>query len=262
MVAPAAAGQRQSSVTTFFSWAWKILLGVLAIAGGIGTAASKDFRHAIRDGAEWLYPFWLVILLAAISVGLAIALLLALRSSGRHRAAAAQAEGARRDAEERLAEHEQRTSSERVAHDTNILRTIRETLPRADIDFWRDTDLGGVWYGGKTYHLMEMLNDHNAVEDRFLDPELERLREQLMSAVNKLMGKCAQYGIPHRTLDNAYHLGDSDWVRDNPPEGERYERYEARRDELNQAADELVRAYDGLMTGGRARLPGAFGRSA
>jgi len=55
------ADSSRSGAATFFSWAWKILLGVLAVAGGIGTAASKDFRRVMGDAAEWLWPFWLVV---------------------------------------------------------------------------------------------------------------------------------------------------------------------------------------------------------
>lgn len=262
MVDPAVAENQRSVVATFISWAWKLLLAVLAIAGGIGTAASKDFRDVIRDAAEWLYPLRLVVLLAVVAMGLLIGLIMTQRSLRRQRTVAAASGQAQHRAERRLAEHEQRAGHGRADHDARVLRAVRATLPRGDIDYWRDADLGGVWYGDKTRQLMEMLYDHNAIEDRFLDPELEHLRARLMRAVDDLMGKCATYGAAHTTLDNAYHLGDSDWVRDNPPEGERYERYEARRSELNDAADELVQAYDALMAEAQQRLPRAFAASA
>ncbi|WP_028061015.1 hypothetical protein [Candidatus Solirubrobacter pratensis] len=58
-----------------------------------------------------------------------------------------------------------------------------------------------------------------------------------MDAVDCLMGKFATYyGASHKTLDAVFELGDAEWRRDNPPEGERYERFEARREELNEAA--------------------------
>ena len=72
------------------------------------------------------------------------------------------------------------------------------------------------------------------------------------------MGKCAMYGFPHKTLENHYELGDAEWRRDNPPEGERYERFEARREELNRLADDLVSAYDALMSAAQPRLPTGF----
>jgi hypothetical protein len=64
----------------------------------------------------------------------------------------------------------------------------------------------------------------------------------------------------HRTLDNHYELGESEWRRDNPPAGERYARFEARREELNKLADGLAAAYDALMSAAQPRLPAAFSR--
>lgn len=251
----------RSGAATFFSWAWKILLGVLAVAGGIGTAASKDFRRVMGDAAEWLWPFWLVVLLAAVALGLLLALLLKLRSLRGERETSASARAAQHNAETRLTEIEQRAEPGRMNHDVTVLRAIRETLPRTEVDYWRDHDMGGPWHGDRTHHLMELLYDHNAVEDRFIDEGLEALRVELFEAADALMGKCAQYGIGHRTLDNHYELGDSDSRRDNPPEGERYERFEARREELNTLADDLVAAYDALMSAAQPRLPAVFSRS-
>ncbi len=250
--------QRKSSFAKFVGWAWKLLLGALAVAGGIGTVVSKDFRHAIRDAAEWLYPFWLVILLAVVALALLVTLLLILRLLRQERSVSY----AQSDAKARLTELEERSAPGRAEHDVGVLRTIRQTLPRTDIDYWRDVDFGGVWYGQKTHRLMQMLYNHNAVEDRFLDPELEALRTGLINAVDGLMGKCALYGVAHKTVEEAYALGDAEWRRDNPPEGERYERFEERRQELGKAADELVSAYDALMVAAQPRLPAAFGTPA
>jgi hypothetical protein len=107
---------------------------------------------------------------------------------------------------------------------------------------------------------MELMYEHDAVEDRFLDEELEARRVELFRAVEALMAKCATYGFAHKTLNHFYELGDAEWRRDNPPEGERFERFEARREELNRLADELVSAYDELMSAAQPRLPTAFGR--
>jgi len=152
----------------------------------------------------------------------------------------------------------ERAANDIRANDTRVLRAIRRTLPRDDVDYWRDQDLGGPWHGDRTHRLMQLLYDHNAVEDRFLDLDLEARREDLFGAVDALKGKCAEYGMPHRSLDKYYELGDADWRRDNPPEGERYERFEARREELNRLADDLVSAYGALMSAAQPGLPTAF----
>jgi hypothetical protein len=137
---------------------------------------------------------------------------------------------------------------------------IRETLPRADVDYWRDHEMGGPWHGDRTHHLMELLYEHNASEDRFIDQDLEPLRADLFQTADALVRKCGQYGIGHKTLDNQYELGDSEWRRYNPPEGAQYERFEARREELNKLANDLVTAYDALMSAAQPRLPAAFSR--
>jgi hypothetical protein len=43
--------------------------------------------------------------------------------------------------------------------------------------------------------------------------------------------------------------------REEPPEGEHFERYEARREELNRLADVVVDAYDALLREARRQLP-------
>lgn len=236
-----------------------MFVGVLAVAGGIGTATSKDFRHAIGAAAEWLYPFWLVILLVVVALALLVALLLSHRLLRREQSRLAEMSFAQSAANARLAEFDELSAPGQAEHDVGVLRTIRQTLPRTDIDYWRDVDFGGIWYGQKTHHLMQVLYDHNAVEDRFLDLKLEGLRAELMSAVDNLMGKCARYGVAHKTLKEAYALADAEWTRDNPPEGERYDRFEARREELGNAAHELVGKYDALMVAAKQKLPAAFG---
>jgi hypothetical protein len=108
---------------------------------------------------------------------------------------------------------------------------------------------------------MQMIYDHNAIENRLIDPELEPLRVQLFNAVETLMSRCAQYGIAHQLAHGHYELAGTEWVRDNPPEGVRYERFEAQREELGGLADGLVHAYDALMSAAQPRLPSAFDRS-
>jgi hypothetical protein len=73
----------------------------------------------------------------------------------------------------------ERAANDIRANDTRVLRAIRRTLPRDDVDYWRDQDLGGPWHGDRTHRLMQLLYDHNAVEDRFLDLDLEARREDL-----------------------------------------------------------------------------------
>jgi hypothetical protein len=104
---------------------------------------------------------------------------------------------------------------------------------------------------------MLLVNDYDSLEYHFFDADLERLRQDLMAAANDLLHKCAWWGAPHRTLQKHYELGLAECARDNPPEGEKYERFERCRRELGEAADRLVQTYDALVREARRRLPAA-----
>jgi hypothetical protein len=68
---------------------WRLIVGLSVVAGIIAVFVSKDFRHAVRDAAQWLYPDGVVAVLGAFSVALAmIALLLRKRSARAEQSAA------------------------------------------------------------------------------------------------------------------------------------------------------------------------------
>jgi hypothetical protein len=196
----------------YLGWIWKALVAVLTLAGGVATFVSEDFRLAVQKAAEWLYPLWLILGQALITVALLVALLLTRRALVLERGTSAAAREAQATAEANVAALELRLAPGRTDHDVGVLRAIRETLPRADVDYWRDVDFGGTWHGDRTHHLMQMVYDHNAIEDRFVDPELEPLRVDLFDAVKALMSRCAQYGIPGSArLEPVYPPGGRAW---------------------------------------------------
>lgn len=209
---------------------------VTALLGGLAALLSKEVRHAIGDAAEWLYPFGVIVVFL---VALVVLLVIVVRERRKGMNVQAHAE-----------------SGQHLEKDAATYKTIIGVLTRADVEYWRDLDFGGVWYGSRTHKLMELLYNHNAVENQFFDKQLEKLRGELMNATDKLMEGCAYWGAAHRMVPNGYELGDAEWVRDNPPEGERYERFETRRTELGKRADQLVSSYDALVGAARARLPG------
>jgi nitrogen fixation/metabolism regulation signal transduction histidine kinase len=208
----------------------------VALLSIVATLTSKEVRHAIRDGAEWLYPLGVIAVLAILLLAAVVAIhILAGRvKRGRSQASAAGY----------------------LSKDADTFKALVAVFPRGDVAYWSEVEFGSTWHGSRTHRLMELVNDHDAVEHRFLDQNLEKIRQELMAAANDLLHKCAFWGFQHRVLKDQYELGDAEWVRNNPPEGERYERFEIRRRELSEAADHLVQAYDKLVTEARNRLPG------
>ena len=244
---------------------WTIMAAALLVIGGIVDVAGfidlvKPLGKVIKNVAEWLYPFWLTIGLGAlliVATGLLLLLRRRLRAAHAGRVAAEQQA---RAAEEQAAALTRRGQPERIAHDRRILKGLRSTLPRSDIAYWGEVDFGGTWYGTKTRQLMELHYDRDAVEDRFLDPELERLRSELMTAARALMKGTSKWGGPSKAGPGLYDLGDLDGIGvfDKQHQERFEEQWEERREELGKRADKLVEAYDALMARAQEHLPAAF----
>jgi hypothetical protein len=140
--------------------------------------------------------------------------------------------------------------------DAATFNAIRTVLPRPVLTYWSELDFGGVWYREYTNPLLELFEGHDSVEDRFLDPGLEDKRRELVDAAKQLFWGCAKWGVRRRSAEEGFELGLSEWVRDNPPDGKNYDRWEELRTELAAQADRLVAAYDALVEAARAKLPG------
>lgn len=245
-------------------WAW-LGVGLLLLGGVVDVAGFIDLVEPLAggvvDAARWLYPFWIVVGLVVLVAVLAF-MVKTLRRRLSTAGASATAAGQRaEEAERRATEAEQGTDPERVAHDSRRLKAVRQLASRGDIDYWRDVDFGGKWYGTKTRPLIMLFEEHDSVEDRFLDPDLERLRADVVAGARELMSGTAKWGGPSRGGGpGLYDLGDLDemGVFDKHHQ-ERFEKqWEDHREELAKRADRLVEAYDALMAEAQQRLPSAF----
>lgn len=96
---------------------------------------------------------------------------------------------------------------------------------------------------------MELIYERNAVEDRFLDPELEALPSEVVAASCELMSGCAKWGGPSHVGPGLYDLGDLERVAGTRQERLKWfeQQREERTEELGKRADRLVDAYDALM---------------
>lgn len=243
---------------------WGLTVGASVVVGIIAAAVSKDFRHAIRDAARWLYPNGVIAVLGAVVIVLLVVAARLFKRLNRAtqvaadlRATADSSAQANASLARRVAELEAPGLDERRSKDAATYTTITSVLTRTDIDYWAEHDFGAPWAAKRTYQLMTLLEEHKSVEDRFLDPELESLRHELFEATNQLMGGCALWGgRDPDTPEGFFELSDARWVTNNPPEGPRYDRFEERRRALAERADRLVATYDALVAAARARLPG------
>ena len=145
----------------------------------------------------------------------------------------------------------------RQKKDAEVFHAITTALRRDDISYFAEHDFGSPWSRDRTRSLHRLVEEHNAVEDCFLDPELEKLRKDLFDATDALRWSSAKHGVLSGNVHNHFELIGNDWVRNNPPEGLRYEQYEAHRRELGELGDRMVSAYDRLVAAARARLPDA-----
>lgn len=217
-------------------------------------------RPHITEAVDWLYPGPLVVTLGVIGIGTSIGWWIARKRCGALRDEVATVKRVAQEAEDRCKALELERRPEEQAHDKRILTDLVEMLPRRDVEYWRDVDFGGVWSGDKTRVLDLLIHERSAVEHGFLNPELERLREILMSAVRSLRKDTAYFGGPAKAGPGYFDIADIHEFTTDPVE---IKTFEERRDsqivQLTSDADALVVAYDALLTEARRRLPEALG---
>lgn len=254
---------------------WRSVLGValalgaalLTVIGVVNDGAEfADFlgeqRPHIKDAADWLYPGPLVVTLGLIGIGTSIGWWVARKRCGALRGEVAAAKRVAQEAEDRCKALELERRPEEQAHDKRILTDLVEVLPRRDVEYWRGVDFGGVWSGDKTRVLDLLIQERSAVEHGFLNPELERLREVLMSAVRTLRKNTAYFGGPAEAGPGYFDIGDIRELTTDPVEIKKFEeRRESRIVQLTNDADALVAAYDALLNEARRRLPEALANS-
>jgi hypothetical protein len=153
---------------------WTRVNRVAAIAGILGLVIAigqiwDPVRRATVDVACWLYPDYLIALLSLLLVG---AIGLFLRADRRGRAAA---EALGRTEEQRaaaVADAERARAAadpDRVRHDRAALKRLRDVVDRPTITWLRQHHFGEMWRREQVLPLHVLANEHDEVEDRFLD---------------------------------------------------------------------------------------------
>jgi len=215
----------------------------------------KAVRKTFDAATYWLYPDPLLFVLAALVLGLSLALGISRGQIWMARQRQVKLATRVDDAEAEVMRLGHQSDPIRQTKDAEVFHAITTALPRDDISYFAEHDFGSPWSCDRTRSLHSLVEEHNAVEDCFLDPELERLRKDLFDATDALRWGAAKHGVLSRNIRDHFELRGNDWARNNPPEGLRYEQYEAHRQELGELADRMVSAYDRLVAAARARLP-------
>jgi hypothetical protein len=238
---------------------WKAAAAIAVILTLItGSVFVLNAAHKAFDAAtNWLYPDPLLFALAALVLGLSLALVVSRGQIWMARERQVKLATRADNAEAEVTRLGHQNDPIRQTKDAEVFHAITAALPRDDISYFAEHDFGSPWSRDRTRSLHRLVEEHNAVEDCLLDPELEKLRKDLFYATDALRWSSAKHGVVSGNVRDHFELVGNDWVRNNPPEGLRYERYEANRQELGELADRMVSAYDRLVAAARARLPDA-----
>ncbi len=238
---------------------WKIAAAIAIILTLItGSVFVLKAVHKAFDAAtDWLYPDPLLFVLAALVLGLSLALGFSRGQIWMTRQRLAKLATRADDAEAEVIRLDHQNDPIRQMKDAEAFHAITTALSRDDISYFSEHDFGSPWSRDRARSLHRLVEEHNAVEDCLLDPELEKLRKDLFDATDALRSSSAKYGVFSEGFRDHFELIGNDWVRNNPPDGPLYEQYEAHRRDLGELADRMVSAYDRLVAEARARLPGA-----
>jgi hypothetical protein len=139
--------------------------------------------------------------------------------------------------------------------DRETYEDIVGLVTRNEIRFLSEHDFGNVWSRSMTFPFVELAETRNTPEHEFHDEALEERRRRLLDAADKLVLSLTANSIWTKNGAEMLELVGSERRREEPPEGEHFERYEARRRELSSLADIVVEAYDDLVREARRQVP-------
>ena len=147
------------------------------------------------------------------------------------------------------------TTRTTVDADRETYEDLVGLLTRNEISFLNEHDFGNVWARRLTWPLFELVETRNSAEYEFHDEVLEERRGKLFDAATEMVKSLAANSHWTRNGAEMLELVGSERRREEPPEGEHFERYESCRQELNRLADAVVKTYDELIREARTRLP-------
>lgn len=193
------------------------------VVGGVALVASNAGRRWLEDASGALYPMGVIGLLSLLVTAIAIRLVVVERRG-------------------RLAE----VTPRRDEHDCDVMRDVMAIVSREDVRWLRQNDFGGPWEDDKLVPMARLVNDRNEVEHQFYDAELEERRQGLHAAIKVLLSESGQ----RAGINGHGRMSISAW--DDLPSHRSPEERGARkcesREVINKAADEVVLAYDALVS--------------
>jgi hypothetical protein len=205
---------------------WRRVLTVVSEVSGVvalvALALSKDARRWLAHAGEAIYPNGVIALLLLMVLGLVVRLVVVERRSA---------------------------PGQQQERDRDLITDLMEVVGREAVVWMKQHDFGGPWNDEKLRPFFQLVFDWDEVEHRFHDRTLEERRQKLLAAIRVLYRESGQ----RAGIDGRGRTSISAW--DDSPSRMTSEEREARKYEsgriLNEAADEVVVAYDALV--GRAR---------
>lgn len=131
-------------------------------------------------------------------------------------------------------------------HDCGVMKDLMTIVSRENVRWLRQNDFGGPWEDDQLVPMTRLINDRNEVEHQFYDAELEERRQALHSAIKALLSESGQ----RAGIDGHGRVSISAWddlSSHRSPEERAARKYESR-ELINKAADEVVVAYDALVS--------------
>jgi hypothetical protein len=231
--------------------AWTIVERIGAVLSIIlALIALAQFFDPIHDTTaevlDALWPAWIVGVLLASVLGL-IAL-----NGNRERRLRTQKHELARVGEERdqSVEHAQvlteRDAPARHEHDERIVQQILTVMPRGSARFLAEHDFGASWDREEVMPVHALAEDLDEVEHRFLDPQLEAARRELIEDAQALARELGQHSARLRGPGNRF-APIPPLEMDMPPEGEAGERWQRAQALLNDRSTRVAEAYDRLL---------------
>jgi hypothetical protein len=143
----------------------------------------------------------------------------------------------------------QAAGSGRQAADLATLERIQNLLPSTEtIQYLRDHSFGNAHRGAFLEPLDRFLEQTGGPEDQFLTPTLERMRQELRTAISTFQRLIAKYTFRHLQPD-MYEI-PGEWERDKERRSTFFEAIRS----INAAAEDVTLKYDALVQAARKDL--------
>jgi hypothetical protein len=151
----------------------------------------------------------------------------------------------------RVIDLEWRGTPRQQQRDRDLMRGLLTIVARDDVVWLKEHDFGSPWEGEKLLVLARLAYGYNEVEHQFYDSTLEGRRQMLVAAIQVLLRESGQRsGIDRHGRESISAWDDSPSHR---TADEREERKRESRTVIHKAADDVVAAYDALMSRARDR---------